>query len=95
MIRKHSFKVIHQVLEQWNLSEMFLVNLPVAHSVHRTTRNVFAWSIIGVTVVYVPVINRITATGAYMRHRFSWALFKLNNILNFCPFATLDSSKCS
>jgi hypothetical protein len=37
-------------------------------------------------------LNRITATGAYMRHRFSWALFKLNNFLNFCPFAKFDSS---
>jgi hypothetical protein len=33
--------------------------LPVACSVHRTTRKVFAWSILGVTVVYVPVINEI------------------------------------
>jgi hypothetical protein len=41
------------------------------------------------------LINRITATGAYMRHRFSWASFKLNNFSNFCPFATFDSSKCS
>jgi hypothetical protein len=39
--------------------------------------------------------NRITATGAYMRHRFSRASFKLNNFLNFCPFATFDSSNCS
>jgi hypothetical protein len=38
-------------------------------------------------------INRITATGAYMCHRFLRASFKLNNFLNFCPFATFDSSK--
>jgi hypothetical protein len=54
-MRKHSFKGIHQVLE----SEMFLVNLHVACSVYRTARKVFAWSIIGVTVEYVPVINEI------------------------------------
>jgi hypothetical protein len=40
-------------------------------------------------------LNRITATGAYMCHRFSWASFKLNNFSIFCPFATFDSSKCS
>jgi hypothetical protein len=40
-------------------------------------------------------VNRITATGAYMRHRFSWASFKLNNFSNFCPFAMFDSLKCS
>jgi hypothetical protein len=33
---------------------MFLVNLPVVNSVHSTTRKVFAWSILGVTVVDVP-----------------------------------------
>jgi hypothetical protein len=38
---------------------MFLANLPVAPSVHRTTRKVFAWLIIGVTVVDVPVVNEI------------------------------------
>jgi hypothetical protein len=27
--------------------------------------------------------NRITANGAYMRHRFSRASFKLNNFANF------------
>jgi hypothetical protein len=41
------------------------------------------------------LLHRLTATGAYMRHRFSWALLKLNNFLNFCLFATFDSSKCS
>jgi hypothetical protein len=44
---------------QWSLSEMFFVNLPVARSVDMTTRKVFGWPIIGVTVVYVPVINEI------------------------------------
>jgi hypothetical protein len=41
------------------------------------------------------LFNRITATGAYMRHRFSWASFKLYNFSNICQFATFDSSKCS
>jgi hypothetical protein len=41
------------------------------------------------------LVNKITATGAYMRHRFSWASFTLNYFSNFCPFATFDSSKCS
>ena len=40
-------------------------------------------------------VNRITATGAYMLHRFLRASFKLNNFSIFCPFATFDSSKCS
>jgi hypothetical protein len=40
-------------------------------------------------------LNRITATGAYMRHRFSWASLELNNFANFCPFAMFDSSNCS
>jgi hypothetical protein len=30
-----------------------------------------------------PPFNRITTTGAYMRHRFSRALFKLNNFAIF------------
>jgi hypothetical protein len=38
---------------------------------------------------------RLTATGAYMRHRFSWASLELNNFSDFCPFATFVSSKCS
>jgi hypothetical protein len=37
------------------------VNLPVALSVHRTTRNVFARSILGVNVEYFPVNNSLTA----------------------------------
>ncbi len=37
-------------------------------------------------------VNRITANGAYMRHRFLRASFKLNDFLNFRPFATLNSS---
>jgi hypothetical protein len=40
-------------------------------------------------------VSRLTATGAYMHHRFSRALLELNNFLNFCPLATFDSSKCS
>jgi hypothetical protein len=40
-------------------------------------------------------INSLTAIWPYMAHRFSWALFKLNNFLIFCLFATFDSSKCS
>jgi hypothetical protein len=40
-------------------------------------------------------VNSLTAIGLYMAHRFSWALFKLNNCLNICPFATFDSSRCS
>jgi hypothetical protein len=43
----------------------------------------------------VAMVNSLTAIGPYMAHRFSWALFKLNNFLNFCSFATFDSSKCS
>ncbi len=39
---------------------MFLVNLPVALSVHRTTRKVFARFILGVTVEYFPVIKEIS-----------------------------------
>ena len=39
--------------------EMFPVNLPVALSVHRTTRKVFTRSILGVTVEYFPVIKEI------------------------------------
>ncbi len=39
--------------------------------------------------------NSLTAIGPYMAHRFSWALFKLNNFSNFCPFAMFDSSECS
>jgi hypothetical protein len=41
------------------------------------------------------LLNSLTATGAYMHHRFSWALLELNNFLNFCPFATFDSLKFS
>jgi hypothetical protein len=26
-----------------------------------------------------------------MAHRFSWALFKLNNLSNWCPYVTFDS----
>ncbi len=37
----------------------------------------------------------LTAIEPYKAHKFSWASFKLNNFLNFCPFATFDSSKCS
>jgi hypothetical protein len=40
-------------------------------------------------------INSLTANGTYMRHRFSWDSFKLNNFSNFCPFAMFNSSKCS
>jgi hypothetical protein len=40
-------------------------------------------------------INSLTAIGPYMAHRFSWALFKLNNFLNFSPLTTFDSSNCS
>jgi hypothetical protein len=39
--------------------------------------------------------NRITATGAYMHHRFLRASFKLNNFVNFCLFATFHRSKCT
>jgi hypothetical protein len=38
---------------------MFLVNLPVALSVHRTTRKGFARPILGVTVEYFVVIKEI------------------------------------
>ncbi len=39
-------------------------------------------------------IDSLTAIGPYMAHRFSWtSLFKLNNFLNFYPFATFNSSK--
>jgi hypothetical protein len=34
-------------------------------------------------------INRITATDAHTRHRFSWASFKLYNFANFCLFAII------
>jgi hypothetical protein len=30
-------------------------------------------------------LNSLTAIGPHMAHRFSWASFKLNNFLNFCP----------
>jgi hypothetical protein len=53
------------------------------------------WECLCVDLIGPYTLNRITATGAYMRHRFSWALFKLNNFLNFCPFAMFDSLKCS
>jgi hypothetical protein len=40
-------------------------------------------------------INSLITIGPYMAHRFSWASFKVNNFLNFCPLTTFDSSKCS
>jgi hypothetical protein len=45
-----------------------------------------------VALSYIGWLNRKTATGAYMRNRFSRALFKLNNFAIFCPFAMFDSS---
>jgi hypothetical protein len=41
------------------------------------------------------MLNRKTATGAYMHHRFLRASFKLNNFSKFCPFVMFDKSKCS
>ena len=38
--------------------EVLLVNLPVACSVNRTTRKLFAWTIVGVTVECIPVSMR-------------------------------------
>jgi hypothetical protein len=39
-------------------------------------------------------LNSLTAIGPYLPHRFCWALFKVNNFLNFCPLTMFDSSKC-
>jgi hypothetical protein len=47
------------------------------------------------TLIAVKLFNSLTAIGPYMAHSFSWALFKVNNFLNFCPLTSFDSSKCS
>ncbi len=37
------------------------------------------------------LVNRITATGAYMHHRFLRASFKLNNVSNFVRLLCLKA----
>ncbi len=44
---------------------------------------------------YLGCVNSLTTIGPYMAHRFFWALFKVNNFLNFCPLTTFDTSKRS
>ncbi len=61
---------MHQVLEWCYLIEMFLVNLPVALSVHRNTRIFFAWLILGVTVEYFPVVNEIISQSYLELHGY-------------------------
>jgi hypothetical protein len=41
----------------------------------------------------VYVVNSLTTIRPYLAHRFFWALFKVNNFLNFCPLTMFDSSK--
>jgi hypothetical protein len=45
--------------------------------------------------VYFSDVNSLTAIGPYFAHRFSWASFKLNNVLNFYLLTTFDISKYS
>jgi hypothetical protein len=53
------------------------------------------WKALCVDLIGPYTLNKITTTGAYTSHRFSWALFKLNTFLNFCPLVMFDNSECS